>query len=83
MNYRNCVLQNFPFVEDDFDSLTDYQLFCEIYGYVKNLDKFYKNEFINKIEEYIQKEFNNIMMKAMYESSTETIRFYWEENTNE
>jgi hypothetical protein len=41
---RNWVLQNFPFLEDDFDALTDYELFCKMVEYAKSLaisnDKF-------------------------------------------
>ena len=35
MIFRNWVLQNFPFLEDDFDALTDYELFCKIVEYMK------------------------------------------------
>ena len=41
MIFRNWVLQNFPFLEDDFDALTDYELFCKMMEYVK---QFAKNE---------------------------------------
>lgn len=40
MIFRNWVLQNFPFLEDDFDALTDYELFCKMIEYMKKaLDK--------------------------------------------
>lgn len=35
MIFRNWVLQNFPFLEDDFDALTDYELFSKMMEYVK------------------------------------------------
>ena len=35
MIFRDFVIQNFPFLEDDFDALTDYQLFCKMVGYMK------------------------------------------------
>ena len=31
---RNWVLENFPFLEDDIDSLTDYELFCRGFEYL-------------------------------------------------
>ena len=37
--FRNFILQNFPFLEDDFDALTDYELFCKMLGYVKTIVK--------------------------------------------
>lgn len=55
MIFRNWVLQNFPFIEDDFDALTDYELFCKVLVYIKN----YQKEFdriekeIKDFEEYI------------------------------
>lgn len=33
--FRNLVFQNFPFLENDFDALTDYELFCKMIEYVK------------------------------------------------
>ena len=66
MIFRNWVLENFPFLEDDFDSLTDYGLFCKMMGYVKKFAK--DNEDFNKrltdLENYIknldlQEEVNN------------------------
>lgn len=55
MIFRNWVLQNFPFLEDDFDALTDYELFSKVCEYIKN----YQKEFerieteIKDFEEYI------------------------------
>ena len=39
MIFRNWVLENFPFLEDDFDALTDYELFCKMMEYVKQFAK--------------------------------------------
>ena len=54
-NFRNWVLQTFPFLEDDFDALTDYELFCKMMEYVKKFAK--DNEDFNKrltdLENYI------------------------------
>ena len=36
---RMQCLTNFPFIEADFDALTDYQLFCEIVKYLNNVIK--------------------------------------------
>ena len=35
MIFRDFVIKNFPILEDDFDALTDYQLFCKMVGYMK------------------------------------------------
>ncbi len=73
MIFRNWVLQNFPFLEDDFDALTDYELFCKMIEYMrKSLDKIndYQNElnsFRSELDSYknyfdnldVQEEINN------------------------
>lgn len=76
----NIALSNFPFLEDDFDALTDYELFSKMVGYVKDLDKFVKNELNDALQKYIDEEFNNIMMNAMYNSETETLILYLDNN---
>ena len=73
MIFRNWVLQNFPFLEDDFDALTDYELFCKMVEYMKkSLEKvtgFQKeiDAFTIKLDEFqhwfdtldVQEEINN------------------------
>ena len=58
MIFRNWVLQNFPFLEDDFDALTDYELFCKMVEYMKkSLDKIKEyqdelNDFREELDSY-------------------------------
>lgn len=35
--FRKCVLQNFPFIEQDFDALTDYELLCKVVEYLNTV----------------------------------------------
>ncbi|MBO7078697.1 MAG: hypothetical protein J6W64_02695, partial [Bacilli bacterium] len=51
MRFRNYLFQNFPFLEDDFDALTDYQLFCKMIGYMKKMSKQF-DEFQKQLDEY-------------------------------
>lgn len=55
MIFRNWVLENFPFLEDDFDALTDYELFCKVFEYIKNYQKEFERveQEIKDFEEYI------------------------------
>ena len=46
--FQYFVLQNFPFIEDDFDQLTYYEILCKIIEHLKLTD-----EQINKIESYL------------------------------
>lgn len=78
----NYILQNFPFLEDDFDALTDYELFSKMVGYVKELNNFFINDLEKNIEKYIDENLDNILMNAMYDSTTETLRLYHEEVNN-
>ena len=69
MIFRNWVLQNFPFLEDDFDALTDYELFCKMVEYMKkSLDKLKEyqaeiNIFSSKLDEF-QHYFDNLDVTA-------------------
>lgn len=44
-NFRFFVLRNFPFIEKDFDALTDYEILCKIFEYfekqIKEVDEKY------------------------------------------
>lgn len=74
MRFRNYLLSNFPFLEDDFDALTDYQLFCKMIGYMKKMSKQF-DEFKVKLDKYenyfnnldVQEEIDN-KLDEMYES---------------
>ena len=35
--FRRCVIQNFPFIEEDFDALTDYGLLCKIVEFLNTV----------------------------------------------
>lgn len=64
--FRNWVFQNFPFLENDFDALTDYELFCKMMEYVKEFAKD-NEEFKKQLDTYenyfknldVQEEINN------------------------
>lgn len=46
--FKLCVLQNFPYIEEDFDALTNYQLLCKVVEYLnKTIDS--QNEVITEI----------------------------------
>lgn len=34
--FKWCVIQNFPFIEEDFDAITNYQLLCKVVEYLNN-----------------------------------------------
>ena len=56
--FKNWALQNFPFIEDDFDAITNYQLYSKIVEYIKSVDVYMQgvNTFLIEVENY----FNNL-----------------------
>ena len=78
MIIKNCVLENFPILEDDFDALTDYELFSKMTAYTKELRDFILNDLDSAITKYIEDNFNNIMINAMYDSENEKLILYKE-----
>lgn len=67
--FKLCVLQNFPFIESDFDAVTNYQLLCKIVDYLnKIIDNNNKqNDNISQLEQnfitlynYVNNYFNNL-----------------------
>jgi hypothetical protein len=67
--FKLCVLQNFPFIESDFDAVTNYQLLCKVVEYLnKIIDNNNKqNDNITQLEQnfitlynFVNNYFNNL-----------------------
>lgn len=67
--FRRTVLQNFPFIEKDFDALTDYELLCKVVEYLNkvieqtNLMEDNENELVrvyNELYNYVDNYFDNL-----------------------
>lgn len=60
--FRRFVLQNFPFIEQDFDALTDYELICKVVEYLnKVIDQINTNtEAFQALQNYVANYFNNL-----------------------
>lgn len=67
--FKLCIIKNFPFIEEDFDALTNYQLLCKIVEYLnqvisnnqavtENTQKLY-NAFVS-LQDYVNNYFNNL-----------------------
>ena len=61
------TIQNFPFVEDDIDAITDYELFSKGFGYLEDkkadkeeLDEYAKKSEIPDVSDFITKDVNNL-----------------------
>lgn len=67
-----CI-QNFPFLDATFDSVTNLQIMESLGQKTNEIIAFINNILEDKIVEYIDKRFNDIMLNAMYDAETETL----------
>lgn len=67
--FKLCVIQNFPFIEADFDAVTNYQLLCKVVEYLNNVidNNNKQNTNITQLEQnfitlynYVKDYFNNL-----------------------
>lgn len=67
--FKLCVIQNFPFIEADFDAVTNYQLLCKVVEYLNNVidNNNKQNTNIVQLEQnfitlynYVKNYFNNL-----------------------
>ena len=89
--FRLWVLQNFPFIAEDFDALTNYELMCKIVEYLNNVIDVTNNQTneINNLLNWfnnldVQEEINNKLDKMVEDGTlAEIIEPYMENLTNE
>ena len=65
------ALTSFPYIEKDFDALTEYELNQAIINKVNEIIEVLNNNLSSMIQELI----NKLMISAYYDAETETIRF--------
>lgn len=60
--FRRCVIQNFPFIEEDFDALTDYGLLCKVVEYLNKVinQTNINSEQVKTLAEYVAHYFDNL-----------------------
>lgn len=57
--FKLLVLQNFPFIEADFDAITNYQLMCKMTEYMNNINTNVNT--LNENENRVYDAFNNLV----------------------
>lgn len=75
-------LQNFPFLDYDFDATTDWAVMQELGKKTNEIICFINNVLDEKLIEYIDKRFNDIMLNSMYDAETETLILYLKNESN-
>lgn len=65
-----------PFIENNLDSLTQYQLLMKLSEKINELISVFNDTVDTKVKELVDKQFNNIMLNTMYDSESETLILY-------
>lgn len=71
----DCITE-FPFLDYTFDSITDWKILQKLGCKTNEIIRFINNILEEKLDEYIDKRFNDIMLDSMYEAETETLVLY-------
>ena len=78
--FKICVLENFPFLEADFDALTNYQIMCKLAEYINKVAKSQNilqkniielNNWFNNLD--VQEEINNKLDKMAQSGELQNI----------
>ena len=76
--FRRFVLQNFPFIEEDFDALTDYELICKVVEYLNKVITS-QNEVISELETFETNITNNFnRLEALFNELKTFVDNYFE-----
>lgn len=70
-----CITE-FPFIDETFDSITYYQMLQKLGEKTNEVIRFVNDVIEDKLVEYIDKRFNDIMLDSMYDAETETLILY-------
>lgn len=69
-------LTEFPFIDATFDSMTEWQYLQKLGGKTNEIIRFINSVLEQKLNEYIEEKFNDMMLDSMYEAETETLILY-------
>lgn len=74
---KSCMCYTTKVIPLAFDeSMSYYEQICKLTAKMNELIEFANNELTETLKEYIEKEFNNIMLDTMYDPETETLTMY-------
>lgn len=69
-------LTEFPFIDETFDSVTEWQILQKLGEKTNEIIYFINSVLEQKLNEYIEEKFNDMMIDSMYETETETLILY-------
>ena len=67
------VIQEFLFIDATFDDITYIQILSKLRNKTNEVIRFINKVLEDKLVEYIDKRFNDILLDSMYEAETETL----------
>lgn len=74
---KSCMCYTTKVIPLAFDeSMSYYETLCKLTAKINELISFANNELEEALKEYIDKEFNNIMLDTMYDAETETLTMF-------
>lgn len=69
-------LTEFPFLDTTFDAVTEWEVLQKLGKKTNDIIHFVNDLLDEKIIEYIDQRFNDMMVDAMYDAKTETLTLY-------
>lgn len=69
-------LTEFPFLDTTFDAVTEWEVLQKLGQKTNDIIHFVNDLLDEKINEYIDQRFNDMMVDAMYDAETETLTLY-------
>lgn len=74
---NSCMCYTTKVIPLAFDeSMSYYEQLCKLTSKMNELINFANNELTDALKEYIEKEFNNMMLDTMYDAETETLTLF-------
>ena len=73
---RIGCLTEFPFLDTTFDAVTEWEVLQKLGQKTNDIIHFVNDLLDDKISEYIDQRFNDMMVDAMYDAETETLTLF-------
>ena len=81
---KACMCYTAKVIPLAFDeSMSYYEQLCKLTAKMNELINFANNELTEQLKEYINQEFNNMMVDSMYDATTETLVLYLRKESDE
>lgn len=76
-----CITE-FPFLDTTFDAVTEWEVLQKLGEKTNEVIHFVNDVIEDKLVEYIDRRFNDILLESMYDAETETLILYVSHGNN-